>query len=390
MSARGLIAAAASEVAAYRSRTLMSVASIVVGIAAVTIVVALSDIGRSAILAALERQSGREATIFVGLQPPLGSAPTGGELSVRFGETALRLGANAAAVSHVTDGWLEVEAGEELARFVGTDAALADVRRLDIIAGRWLSDADSEYLAPVVVLNQRLADQIEQLVVGTLWTARFGDGQRVRIRVVGVVADGEDSSVVYMTRQSLERWVPTTGSGQLLIWVPRESEGDIRAHLVGVAERLGIGVEWQRVDDPAATDSVIGAISGVLAAIAALSLITGGIGVVNVSLLTIQQRTREFAVRRAFGASRRDIFALVFLETLAMVVLAGALGVGIALLASVMFAAVAAALFEGLAFSVPLSAAAAGLLISAGLAVATSLVPARAATRKDVIRAIRD
>jgi putative ABC transport system permease protein len=161
--------------------------------------------------------------------------------------------------------------------------------------------------------------------------------------------------------------------------------------LTGLASRLEVRTEIQRTDDPRSADQFIRIIQLALGAIAALSLVTGGIGVVNLALAMVEQRTKEFAIRRAFGASRRDIFVIVVLESVVTVGLGGLLGVAVALAGG---AAVGLALSAAVGLDEvpppPVSAAALGLLVTALLGIAVGVVPARRATARSVIRALRD
>ena len=390
MSKRGLLEAATSELGAFRARAAMSILSIVVGVAAVTLIAAVAEIGRSAVLAALERQSGREATIFVSLSAAPGSGATSSDISQRLGEFSRAIGANDAAASIVTDGNLVIDGQNVVLGIVGTDASLSQVRRLDTTKGRWLKEGDDQYLAPLVVLNERAAEEFGDVQIGSAGSVLLA-GSEHRIRIAGVVADGESQATAYLPRRQLEGLMPPRSPTRLLLWLPPEDEALIRERLRSFAESIGVSIEWQRVDDPAAADSIIAIVAGALTLIAALSLVTGAIGIINVGLVTVQQRSREFAVRRAFGASASDIFTLVLLETAILIILGGTIGVAVAMAGSVLISWVASSVIGGgFIPTVPIVAALLGLAVSAALGFVVAIVPARSAMKKDVIQAIRD
>jgi ABC-type antimicrobial peptide transport system permease subunit len=124
--------------------------------------------------------------------------------------------------------------------------------------------------------------------------------------------------------------------------------------------------------------------TALLAGIAAISLIVGGVGIMNIMLIAVTERTREIGIRRASGARRRDVLLQFLVEAVTLSVVGGAVGVALGL----SVAAGLTALFE---WSTRVSAAA--ILLAFGMAAAVGVLfgfyPARRAARLDPIDALR-
>ncbi|GIW20313.1 MAG: ABC transporter permease [Chloroflexota bacterium] len=387
----GLLLAALDGVAAHRGRALLGVLSIVVGVASVSLVVAIGDVGRAAAQAILERQSGRPATFAVSLAVPGWAPADPATIAERLATLVTSAGGQAARVLR-SDGFLEREGARHSIGLVGTDPTFAAIRRVRLVAGRWLRPDDGGVLGPVLALNRVAAADVGLAEATPLPASVVLDvGRRVAGLVVGIVDDGEPYSRAYLPVAGLVRWSDTPGQPLLLVWVAPERSGPVLDRLSGLASRLEVTTEVQRTDDPRAADELIRIIQLILGAVAALSLVTGGIGVVNLALAMVDQRTKEFAIRRAFGASRRDIFVIVLFESVVTVGVGGVAGVGIALAGG---AAVGLVLAPILGLdevpAPPFSTVVLGLLVTVGLGIAVGIVPARRATSRSVIRAIRD
>ena len=119
--------------------------------------------------------------------------------------------------------------------------------------------------------------------------------------------------------------------------------------------------------------------------IAFVSLLIGGVGVMNIMLVSVTERTREIGVRKAVGAFRRDIVLQFLTEATTLSLLGGAIGVivGIAIPAAVKRA------FEALPAETPLWAVFVGLLVSMSVGIFFGLYPAVKASRLDPIEALR-
>jgi putative ABC transport system permease protein len=118
--------------------------------------------------------------------------------------------------------------------------------------------------------------------------------------------------------------------------------------------------------------------------IAAISLVVGGIVIMNIMLVSVTERTREIGIRKALGARREDVLLQFLIEAVTLAVVGGALGV----ISGVTVAKVVTLLI-GMPSTIKLWAVAAGLIVSAGVGIFFGVYPARKAARLDPIAALR-
>jgi putative ABC transport system permease protein len=122
----------------------------------------------------------------------------------------------------------------------------------------------------------------------------------------------------------------------------------------------------------------------VLACIAAISLLVGGIGIMNIMLVSVTERTREIGIRLAIGARERDVLTQFLVEAVMMAALGGMIGIALGLAASAI-----GAHFLDINYAPSLGIVALAFLFSAGIGVGFGFFPARRAARLDPIEALR-
>ena len=292
---------------------------------------------------------------------------------------------------------------EATGRVVATTEHYARVSDFRAEQGRFLGPLDVRESKRVAVIGAEIRAQ--------LFGFRNPIGQRLRIgdgwfTVVGVmepktIKEGR-ASVIKLRNVNQDVYVPLTtasgrlpgedGSGRLQEIAIQVESAEQVVPTAGVVRRLlqraHHGVEDFEVVVPAellaqarSTQRVFNVVMG---SIAAISLLVGGIGIMNVMLTTVTERTREIGIRRAVGATERAILVQFLIET---VLISGAGGVvGIVLGAAM---AQAIHLFAEWETVISLSAALVAFLISALVGIVFGLYPARSAARLDPIAALR-
>jgi putative ABC transport system permease protein len=331
-------------------RTTLSTLGVVIGVAALVAVLALGD--------GMERFARREIALTTDVQTVLVAPRRTQSLDGRTvalphpvvftpadaDSLSVRLG-GAARVAALASGTVMVSAARlERPRAVGVTALRGGARlpgALAIAAGRWLTAHDETAIAPVAVISHTLAVALDSAAPA----AALGDTLLVGDRPLVVV--GVLSPLVSERRLSL--FTPfgaaAVGGGEILpsLLVTANRVEDVPEVQATVERWLGDRwPDWRslvRLDTNAARVAQLErgmlAFKLFLGAITGISLLVGGIGIMNVLLASVTERTREIGIRRASGARARDVFTELLAESVAVTgvgsAVGAALGVGGAL-----------------------------------------------------------
>jgi putative ABC transport system permease protein len=309
------------------------------------------------------------------------------------------------AVAPVVQGTRRATHNDQAANLTvsGTNSQYATVRNLDLEVGGFLTAAD-------------LADQAKVAVLG--WTAysdlfaedEYPIGQTisisgVRFEVVGVLKEqggfGTDDSSVYIPLSTAQArfFTQRTLSGEhpvAAIYVSAIAETQVDAASSQISTLLrerhhldaGASDDFQVMSQQAILD-IAGQITGLLTvflgAIAGISLLVGGIGIMNIMLVSVTERTREVGIRKAVGATKRDVLVQFMLEAIVLSLLGGLLGISLGIAGAMFISRLSPDLTAQV--TVETMALAAGVASAVGLVFGT--YPAMRAANLHPIEALR-
>jgi putative ABC transport system permease protein len=300
----------------------------------------------------------------------------------------------------IATGEFTVEYGSqsETAAVEGSNQDLPKISNYTIANGSWFSAGDATGSSQVTVLGATLATDLfgEQDPVGK--TIKINE---VAFRVVGV--DALQGGGAFGSSPDTTAFIPVTTATHILLGVNYYSTIEIElksSSLIpsGTEEVTQILEHNHHITDPTKDDftitntqevlsllsEVTSALALFLVAIAAISLVVGGIGIMNIMLVSVTERTREIGLRKALGASRSNILVQFLVEAILITIAGGIIGLIIGYLGAVVIAH-----FGGWTATVSLGSIALAVGVSAFFGVVFGLYPANKASKLSPIEALR-
>ncbi len=286
------------------------------------------------------------------------------------------------------------------AQLQGVSANYLEITNFSLSQGRFFSADDDLARRNVVVIGVAVAEALfpyKTQIEGVEITIA---GQPFRIlgvldkRKGGFMGENDEDNMVLMPYRTARKISPRTSEWMML--VIRARPGEVKTALEEVEEvlRRSRGLRHNQPNDfdlsTAARmieqfDSITAAIGLVAIAISGVGLMVGGIGVMNIMLVSVTERTQEIGVRKALGARRGDIVRQFLLEAMSLTFAGGLLGVLLAFATSRLLMA----LLPDLPAEIPAWAIVSGLSVSIGVGLAFGVWPAKRAAALDPVEALR-
>ena len=378
---------------ANRLRSLLTMLGVVIGVAAVVVLVAIGTGAKQEVEQQVQGL-GSNLVIIVPGKLELGSAPTKSRLDLADAD---RVGK---AIGAPQDVAVTVASGETIrygnrsafATVNGTNPAVPRVFVRPMARGSYLRASDVDTRRRVVVVGSSVAEQLFQGADPLGRTISIGG---VRFRVIGVFAsvgsslganrDGE----VHIPVTAAQRLFASERIDALAIKAP--TNGDIarvKQQSLAVLKARYPDQQFSAVTQDqilGTVGKILGLLTTVLAAIAAISLLVGGVGVSNIMLVSVRERTREIGLRKAVGARQRDVLLQFLLEAVLLTSIGGVLGIAIGVGGSLGLSAAIEQLPAVITWWSPVLA----FSVSAAVGLFFGVVPARRAGKLDPVVALR-
>jgi len=283
-------------------------------------------------------------------------------------------------------------------RVVGTVSAYPQVRNIQIDSGNFISDQQVQNLAKVAVLGPTTRDDL-------FGTNSDPIGQTIKInkidfKIIGITQSkggtgfGSQDDVIYIPISTAQRFL---GGGDYVTTISVQAQ-DSDSTAIIQQQITTLLLNRHKISDPALADfnvlnqadilatasSVTSTFTTLLAAIAGISLFVGGIGIMNMMLTTVTERTREIGLRKAIGAKKKDISLQFLAEATTLTFIGGVFGVISGWIISLLIAR-----FGGLTTTISLSSIVLAFGVSAAIGIGFGYYPARRAASLNPIEALR-
>jgi putative ABC transport system permease protein len=390
--AREAVKVAGTAIAANRLRAFLTMLGVVIGVMSVVLLVAVGQGARNEVTAGVE-DLGSNLLLVVPGSFEFGQAPTVSKFTLEDVDRLDRELLGRAQVAGNLASGETVRAGNvaSFASVLGVTAKFDDVLNRQVARGTFLSESDVATGRRVVVLGASAADG---LFGGVDPIGRTVTIAGLRFRVIGVnerlgAALGVDRDAqVLLPASAAQRLFGTRRLDTIFVKAP--DAGALAAVADDVERVLTRRLEPEEFS-VLTQDEILG-VAGrilsimtlVLAAIAGISLLVGGIGVSNIMLVSVQERTREIGLRKALGARTRDITLQFLVEAVALCGVGGVIGIGVGI-----GLAAGAAAFTPLPADVTLWSVALAFGVSLVVGIVFGVFPARRAGRLDPVVALR-
>ncbi len=395
---------------AHKSRSALTLLGIVIGITAIILIMSLGEGAQNLILGQIQTIGSKTIAIVPGRQPkgPTDVISTFTDSLKQSDLEALQKKNNVPHLAKI----MPVVFGSEIAAYgnetyrptiFGVTDLFSKIYDMYPGEGRLFTEEETKSYADVVIIGQKVKDE--------LFGSEEALNQRIKIKgknfkVIGILSSKGKSSFLNFDEAAV---IPYTTAQQYIFGIKYFHrlvvEADTEVNVPQTVEDIKITLRnSHNITDPEKDDffietqadamemvsTVLNVLTLFLVAVAAISLVVGGIGIMNIMLVSVTERTREIGLRKAVGATEKNILSQFLLEAMILTVIGGI--IGIILGASFSFIAsliLTQTLSLSWTFTFPVQAAIIGLGVATTVGLVFGLYPARKASLKSPIEALR-
>ena len=407
MTTKDLIHETFSALNANKVRTSLTMLGIVIGMSSVIVMVAIGQGAQSTIQSSIQSLGSNLVIIYPGAQRSFGYGASGGRgaaqtLTPEDANAISTSVTNISAVAPEVDGRYQVTAKgtNTNTQVIGTTPAYTTVRNVTVSDGTFFTDQDVSGRNKVAVIGPTTANDL--FATGTEAVGQIIRIKSLQFTVIGVTQSkgssggpGNQDDVIYIPMSAAQLFL--SGSSKYVSTIS-VSASDQSTMVQVQSDITSLLLSRHNISDPTQADfnvlnqativsaasSVTGTFTMLLGAVAGISLVVGGIGIMNMMLTTVTERTREIGLRKAIGAKRADINTQFLSEAITLTVIGGAIGVLIGW--TVCFTLTH---FGVLQTSMSTSSVLLAFGVSAAIGIIFGYYPARRASRLNPIEALR-
>jgi putative ABC transport system permease protein len=388
---------------ANKSRSILTTLGIVIGVVAVIVIVGLGQGSSAQVTAQLSNLGTNVLTISPGSTRGSGVAGGAGSSTSLKEADSEAIESNikgVAAISPTVSGSAQVIAGNKnwSTRIQAVLPAYQQIQNWQMAEGGFFTDADNESARNVAVIGQTVATNL--FATGTSPVGQQIQVRNVPFTVVGVLATkgsgfggDQDDTILIPFKAGQIRLFGSTNVNSILVQAASADQMTQMQTNITTLLRTRHKIQTGASDDftirnnadlLTTVTSVSQTLTLLLGGVAAVSLVVGGIGIMNIMLVSVTERTREIGIRMAIGARGADILAQFLAEAVVLSLIGGLVGVGIGV-----GTVLAVPKLTGMAAVVPMSAIALSVGFAALVGIAFGVYPARKASLLDPIVALR-
>jgi len=397
-----LVGLAVSRLGTSRLRSMLTMLGIIIGVASVVALVSVGQGASSGITNQINSLGTNLLTVNAGAsfagftRGAAGSATT---LTSDDGAAIAQISGVAAIAPELSTSQFVVNGDKNTTTTIlGTTQDYPTVRAYDIWQGRFLTDTSDEQALRVAAIGSTTADDLG-LTASSIGTQIKIGG--VPFTVIGILqskgttsANSADDQIM-VPISTLKRYFTGASDSVRSIGVSvatADQMSTVKSEITTLLEQrhniaAGASDDFSVADQTqllSTATSVYSLLTILLAGVASISLVVGGIGIMNIMLVSVRERTREIGIRKAIGAHNRDILTQFLVEALVLSLLGGFIGIVVGLIASAVIAAVA-----GWGFTFDPLILVVATVFSLIVGVVFGVWPARQAARLDPIAALR-